>query len=450
MAYIPHTAADVEQMLESIGVKSLDELFSSIPKDLQLENPLDLPALSEFETNRYFEQRASENKPYPAGKSFLGAGAYPHFIPSAAKYLISRGEFLTCYTPYQAESSQGTLQAVFEFQSHLCALTGLDVANASMYDGATALAEALTMAVRHKRKNLVYLPELLHPSWLNVCETFLREIDVEIRLIPAKGSATNYEALMDSIDAASAVVVATPNCMGGIEDGEKARALADKAGALLVAAVNPTSLAVLAGPGDYGADIAVGEAQPLGIPLSFGGPYAGFFTCTKALIRKMPGRLVGQTKDKDGNDGFVLTLQTREQHIRRDKATSNICTNQGLMALLVTIYLTMLGKQGLVEVAETSLLRTHQLATALCKETQTEIYDPSTPFFHEVVLKLPMSAKEFVSRMKQEHGILAGWPISQWFPNLMGAENLLLINCTEIITEEDITCYTNSASNIIG
>lgn len=445
MAYIPHTSADVEEMLRSIGAKSLDDLFRDVPESLLLDKPLEMPAHTEYEISRYFQERAAENKPWDPSKSFLGAGAYRHFIPAAALYLMSRGEFMTSYTPYQAEVSQGTLQAIFEFQSHLCALTGLEVANASMYDGATALAEALTMSVREKRKPLVYLPELLIPAWREVCETFLREIDVEIRTIPAKGASTDFDALMDGIEEASAVVVYTPNCFGGIEDGAKARALADKAGALLVAAVNPTSLSVLAPPGEYGADIAVGEAQPLGVPLSFGGPYAGFFASKRKLLRKMPGRIVGETHDADGRHGFVLTLQTREQHIRREKATSNICTNQGLMALLVTMYITLLGKEGLREVSETCASRLRTLLDGLLGLEGVCLYDEQTPVFHEAVVRLPIPAKEFRRHMKEKHQILPGFEVASWFPGLEDAEHLLLVNCTEVNQPQDIEAYLAGA-----
>ena len=448
MAYIPHTAQDVEAMLASIGAKSLDDLFRDIPADLLLKKPLDFAALSEFEVDRYFQQRAGENRVYPAGRSFLGAGAYAHYIPAAALYLISRGELMTCYTPYQAEVSQGTLQIIFEWQSHIAALTGMEVANASMYDGATALAEAVTMAVREKRVNAVYLPELLHPNYREVCNEFLKGIGIEVKTIPAKGASTDFAAIAG--DPAAAVVIATPNCLGGIEDGAAARALADRCGALLVGCVNPTSLAILASPGDYGADIAVGESQPLGLPLSFGGPYAGFLACKRVLIRKMPGRIVGRTTDHDGNEGFVLTLQTREQHIRRDKATSNICTNQGLFATLATIYMTLVGREGLVEVAETSLLRTQQLAAALKSAIGATPLDAGTPTFHEVALRLPIDAETFVKRMREDHGILAGWPVKRWFPNLPDAEKLLLVCCTELVGDADIEAYAKAAKAATG
>ncbi len=449
MAYTPHTASDVQEMLEAIGAGSVDELFRDIPEQLRLKEPLDFPAHTEHEVETYFSERASENRVYPAGRCFLGAGAYQHFIPAAVPYIASRGEFMTCYTPYQAEVSQGTLQVIFEFQSHICALTGLEVANASMYDGATALAEALTMAVREKRKPRVYLPELLHPDYRKVCEAFLREVDVEIRTIPAAGARTDWLAAEADLEEASAVVVATPNALGGLEEGAAARDLADKAKALLVACVNPTSLAVLAPPADYGADIAVGEAQPLGIPLSFGGPYAGFFAARKALIRKMPGRIVGQTKDKDGKEGFVLTLQTREQHIRRDKATSNICTNQGLFALMATAYLTLLGREGLTEVAETSLARTQELAEGLVETCGCSLYDTSTPYFHEVPVVLPMDAESFLAEMKEEAGILAGWPLVRWYPNLAEAKQVLLVCCTEVVSSMALRRYLDAARNVL-
>ena len=450
MAYIPHTPADVAEMLESIGADSLDDLFRDIPQNLLLKEPLPLEPLTQFDTEQYFEERAAENRTFPAGKSFLGAGAYRHHVPAAALYLVQRGEFMTCYTPYQAEVSQGTLQVIFEFQSHIAALTGMEVANASMYDGATALAEALTMAVRQKRKDLVYLPELLHPDYRAVCENFLRGINVEIRTIPAKGGSTDFAALMDEIEPCSAVVIATPNGLGGIEDGEAARALADKAGALLAACVNPTSLSVLAAPGEYGADIAVGEAQPLGIPLSFGGPYAGFFACKRSLIRKMPGRLVGQTRDAEGNEGFVLTLQTREQHIRRDKATSNICTNQGLFATLATAYITLLGREGLAEVAETSLARTQQLVKGLVEIGGCRLFDAETPHFHEAAVVLPIPAKDFLKRMKEEHGILAGFALEKWFPKMEGAEKMILVNCTEVNSSADVRGCLEAAREVLS
>lgn len=437
-------------MLEAIGVGSMDDLFRDIPSELLLDDPLPIPAMLEDEVERWFRQCSNQNRVWPRGRCFLGAGAYRHFIPSAAVHLASRGEFMTCYTPYQAEVSQGTLQVIFEFQSHICALTGMDVANASMYDGATALAEALTMAIREKRTNRVYLPQWLHPAYRSVCETFLNGLKVEIITLPTMGSRTDYTSALADVEPASAVVIATPNCLGTVEDGQQARELADKAGALLVACCNPTSLAMLAPPGDYGADISVGEAQPLGIPLSFGGPYAGFFACREKLIRKMPGRIVGQTTDENGIPGFVLTLQTREQHIRRDKATSNICTNQGLFALMATVYLTLIGREGLTEVAETSVVRTRQLAEKMVTAGLAKRWDDDAIHFHETVLELPIAANDFRKGMKEQYEILAGYALQNWFPNLPNARNLLLINCTELNRPEDLEAYTEAATEVIG
>lgn len=450
MAYIPHTERDVREMLAEVGAKSLDDLFRDIPEELLLKEPINLPSQDEYSVEGYFRARAAENNPWPASKSFIGAGAYRHFIPAAAPYIVSRGEFMTSYTPYQAEVSQGTLQSIFEFQSHICALTAMEAANASMYDGATALAEALSMAIRVKRTPVVYLPQWLHPDYRATCEAFLRGLDVDIRTIPGQGSQTGFAALFETVEKASAVVVATPNCLGTIEEAAAARELAERAGALLVACCNPTSLAILAPPGEYGADIAVGEAQPLGIPLSFGGPYAGFLACRKAHIRRMPGRVVGKTTDGGGREGFVLTLQTREQHIRRDKATSNICTNQGLFALMATVYMTLLGREGLEEVAGTSLLRTNQLADALEREGLAERWDPGSPTFHECALRLPVPADDFRRGMKAGHGILPGFALHNWFPDLEDADRLLLVNCTELITEEDISNYTSAARQVLA
>jgi len=446
MAYTPHTEDDIQEMMKAIGIKNLDELFRDVPESLLRKNPVDLKAHTEYETDQYFRKRAEQNKTVSPEKNFLGAGAYQHFIPAAIKALLSRGEFMTSYTPYQAEVSQGTLQAIFEFQSHICALTGMEVANASMYDGATALAEALTMAVRQTRKNKVAVPELLHPSYKEVVETFLKEIDVEITYIPASGAQTDYSNI-DNKDLA-AIVVGYPNALGTIEDGWAAKEATEGSKALLVAVCNPTALAILTPPSDFGADIVVGEAQPLGLPLNFGGPYCGYFACSQKLIRKMPGRIVGKTMDDQGNEGYVLTLQTREQHIRRDKATSNICTNQGLFALMTTMYMTFIGKQGLIEVAESSMANTHELVQKLEAEELAEVYDSRSPNFHEVAVRLSCDAKEFCKIMKDNAGIVAGQPLEDWLPNVSDANRMLLINCTELHTEEAINDYITATKSV--
>ncbi|MDK2970446.1 MAG: glycine dehydrogenase subunit 1 [Candidatus Sumerlaeota bacterium] len=446
MPYLPHTADDIAGMLATIGVSSIDELFADIPEGLMLDEPLNIGSMNEYEIVRYFECAANQNRTVEPGRLFLGAGAYNHYTPAAVKALLQRGEFLTSYTPYQAEVSQGTLQAIFEFQSHICSLTALDVANASMYDGATALSEALAMAVRHNRGRIVYLPEALHPNYRAVCHTFMRELDVEIRPVPMKNGLTDYEAIELGTEKVAAVVVNTPNFYGILEDHAAAKRLAEKTKALLIAVCNPVALALVTPPGDFGADIAVGEAQPLGIPLQYGGPYAGYFACRQSLIRKMPGRLVGRTTDGEGRPGYTLTLQTREQHIRREKATSNICTNQGLFALMVTMHLTFVGRQGLVEVAETCVARTHELAERLISSTDIAPTFPDAPYFHEVALRLPMPAADFVTIMREEHDIVAGYDLGKVSPDLA---NDLLVCVTEMMTPLNIDEYLRGAKATI-
>jgi glycine dehydrogenase subunit 1 len=448
MAYIPHTPADIQQMLQSLGVDSIDDLFSDIPDALQLKQPINIPSFDEFHLQQFFQQAAHENRPVAPGQLFLGAGAYQHYIPAAVSALVSRGEFVTSYTPYQAEVSQGTLQAIYEFQSHLCALTGMDVANASMYDGATALAEAVTMAMRVKKGNRVLLSETLHPNYRAVCETFLRELDVEIGTLDECDGQTDWSVPSDdNLKDVVAVVIQTPNFLGNLEETAPARDLADRADALLVAVCNPVALAVMQTPGEFGADITVGEAQPLGIPLQFGGPYCGYFACREAYIRKMPGRLVGMTEDHDGNPGYTLTLQTREQHIRRDKATSNICTNQGLFALMATIHMTLLGKEGLIEVAETCLDRCHSLVEKLSEDVGLFPAYPEAPSFNEAVVKLPIPASEFCATMRREHDIVAGFDLGKIKPDW---EYRLLVCATELNSPADITAYVRAAQQILA
>jgi glycine dehydrogenase subunit 1 len=444
MAYTPHTAQDVREMLASIGVERIDDLFADVPAQLMLSEPVDIPSRSEWEIFQYFEERAAENRTVAPGQLFLGAGAYQHYIPAAVKNLINRGEFVTSYTPYQAEVSQGTLQAIFEFQSHICAITGLDVANASMYDGATALAEALFMAVRVKKTNRVLVSSLIHPHTLAVIRTFMREINVEVVEAPSKNGSTDWNAVGAS--EFSAVAFQSPNFHGVIEDGNPARAFADSCGALLVASGNPFAMLLAQAPADYRADIAVGEAQPLGIPLQYGGPYCGFFACTKELIRQMPGRIIGRTVDKEGREGFVLTLQTREQHIRREKATSNICTNQGLFALMATMYMTFAGKQGMLQVAETSVARAHALVEGLEAAGATRLH-PGAPHFHEAALRLPIPAAEFLARLRDEHGIVGGYDLGRIAPELA---DCVLVCATEMNSPANVNAYIAAAQAVLA
>ena len=346
MPYVPHTPEDVRAMLEVIGAASVDELFATLPEAVRLNGELDLPpGLTEEEVRRFLQELAAENITQADMVSFLGGGVYDSIIPAACEAMASRSEFLTAYTPYQAEVSQGTLQVIYEWQSFITRLTGLPVANASMYDGSTALGEALVLAVGARRKHKVILPATLNPRWRRVAVTMLSGFGVEIVTAPVTAAGTtDPEALAALADAeTAAVVLQNPNYLGLIEPVQ-ALATAGKAnGALLIAAVNPVSLSLLKTPGEYGADLAVGEAQPFGIPTSAGGPLLGFFAASDQLTRRMPGRVVGRTVDRNGRGAYTLTLQTREQHIRREKATSNICSNQGLNAMKATVYLAMLG-----------------------------------------------------------------------------------------------------------
>ena len=446
MPYIPHTQADIDAMLAAIGVDSLDALFRDVPAGLALERPVDIPAMDEFALQQYFMEAAAQNRIVAPGKLFLGAGAYQHHTPAAVFNLINRGEFVTCYTPYQAEVSQGTLQSVFEFQSHICALTAMEVANASMYDGATALAEAILMAVRVTRRNKAALPATLHPNYRQVCETFLRGVGVEIVTLPESNGETQWAA-GESLQGLAAVVVQTPNFVGVLEDGAAARALADEAGALLVACCNPVALAVIAPPGEFGADIAVGEAQPLGIPLQYGGPYAGYFAAREKFIRNMPGRIVGRTTDAAGNEGYVHTRQTRAPHNRREKATSNICTNQGLFALMCTMHLTFVGKDGLVEVAESCVGNLQALLAALSDEVGLRPRHEGAPFFHEAVIELPIPAVDFLAALREEHGIVGGLALSRYNPEDATG---LLVCTTELQSAADIAAYASAARAVLA
>ena len=437
MRYIPHTAGDVTQMLERIGVATLEDLFVEVPESVRLKRPLDIqePA-SETELLREMKALALGNATPETHKSFLGGGAYHHFIPTVIDHLISRSEFYTAYTPYQPEISQGTLQAVFEFQTLICQLTGMDAANASMYDGASACAEAVLMAMRLTRRKKVLLSKALNPRYRGVVATYCRYLGMElVDVAVAADGRTDLEDLAAKLDDSTAVVVAGyPNYFGVIED---VAALADKSheyGAKLVTAVSePIALGLLKSPGELGADIVAGDGQSFGLPLSFGGPYVGFFAVRQKDVRGMPGRLVGETTDLEGQRGFVLTLATREQHIRREKATSNICSNQGLCALMATIFMSLLGKQGLREMAEQNLAKAAYARKQLSGiKGFSLVFDG--PAFNEFVVRSEAPVTEVLSQL-EEVGILGGIPLGEDYPEMA---DCFLVCVTEQNQREEI------------
>lgn len=430
MRYIPHTEEDVRQMLDTIGVPALEDLFVGIPAADRLQRSLRLPQpAAEGELLRELSRLAASNATPASHLSFLGGGSYHHFIPAVVDQLISRSEFYTAYTPYQPEISQGTLQAIFEFQTLICQLTGMDVANASMYDGASSCAEAVLMAVRVTRRRRVLLSAALHPEYRQTVASYCRYLELELVEVPFDGSGgTDLDALEGMIDDKTAAVVSGyPNVFGVIENLAAQAEVAHRQGVRLVAAVaEPIALGLLKSPGELGADIVVGDGQSFGIPVGFGGPTVGFFASRQQDLRAMPGRLVGETVDSDGNRGFVLTLSTREQHIRREKATSNICSNQGLCALMATIYMALLGKAGLREVAEQNLAK-----AAYARKAIAAIPGFSLPFsgtsFNEFVVATPRSAAEVLGALQQQ-GILGGIDLARFYPQM---SDRLLICVTE-------------------
>lgn len=441
--FIPNTPENRKEMLAKIGVSSVTELLAQIPQDL-LYPVLDLPkALTEPELAAHVRALAAKNKPL---QNFIGAGMYEHFIPAAVSALSSRGEFLTAYTPYQAEASQGTLQTIYEFQSCMCALLEMDVATASHYDGATALAEAVLACLRVNGRKEVLISAALHPHYKEVLKTYARhQPGVKITESPLGADGTlDLTALKEKLsDKTSCFVLPTPNFFGCLERADEVSALVHQAGALLVAAVNPLALGVLQTPGAFGADFAVAEGQPLGNAINFGGPGLGIMTAKKAYMRQLPGRIVGIAKDKNGKRSFVLTLQAREQHIRREKASSNICSNEALCALNAVIYLTLLGPRGLAEAAELNLERAHTLA-ALAGEVPGFKVKFTAPYFNEFVLECPVPAKTVIKKLEKK-GIGAGYALGTDFK---GMENCLLVCATETKTEEDLKAYADALRGI--
>ncbi len=446
--FTPHTEMETEEMLKKIGVKSLSELFTDIPEKYRFPK-LNLPAgVTEMEAKAELQEYAHANESVNEMVCFLGAGAYHHYIPSAVDAIISRGEFATAYTPYQPEVSQGTLQAIFEFQSLIANLTGMEVSNASHYDGATATAEAGVMAYHHFRgtRTRMLLAESVHPHYRDTLCTYLCGYeDVETKTVSHEGrpftTPDDMAALVDKNTAL--VVVQYPDFFGRIFDFTQLAQKVHEQGALLAVVANPTALGLLKTPGEMGADIVVGEGQPLGIPLSYGGPYLGFFATKKDLVRKIAGRLVGETIDGQGRRGYVLTLTAREQHIRREKATSNICTNQSLMALAATVYLSLVGKTGFRQVAGLCYHKAHYAASEIGKLKGFSVLH-SEPFFHEFVVKCPRPVDEINSELLDQ-GILGGYDLGIDFPSL---KNHMLVAVTEMITKEEIDGFVDALSEV--
>lgn len=433
--YIPNTDQDRQEMLEKLGLHSIEQLYEDIPCQVRLKDDLDLPAaLSEMELVRHMKDIAAKNKTVDEYICFLGAGAYDRYIPSVVKHVLARQEFYTAYTPYQPEISQGTLQAIFEYQTMMCELTGMDVANASMYDGASALAEAVCMACQATGREKALVARSVHPQSREVVYTYSRFRGIKVHEVGYDDGRVDAQELKRLIsDDVAAVVVQNPNFFGVIEVLDEIAEVVHHFGGLLVVSVNPISLALLKSPGSCGADIVVGEGQSLGNPLNFGGPYLGFMATTQKLMRRMPGRIVGQTVDLSGNRAFVLTLQTREQHIRREKATSNICSNQALNALAATVYLSVLGREGLKEVALLSMRKAHYAFEKLISEAGCSSMF-SAPFFDEFVVKVPVPVEE-LNRELLEHGIIGGYAVEKDYPELQGG---WLVAVTEKRTKEEI------------
>lgn len=434
--YIPNSPQEQQEMLNICGFKDFADLFTAIPKEVLLKNGLNLPeGLAELSVKRTMQSLAAQNKVY--NQIYRGAGAYNHYIPSAVKAIVSKEEFITAYTPYQAEISQGILQAVFEFQTMICNLTGMHTANASVYDGATAAAEAVAMCHERKRANTVYISATVNPEVIEVIKTYCFGRNIETVIVPAKDGITDCEALSQLIDKeASCFYVQQPNFFGNIEDVSRLGEITHGVKAKFIMGINPISAAILATPAEVGADIAVGEGQPLGLPLSFGGPYLGFMACTEKMMRKLPGRLVGQTIDKDGKRAFVLTLQAREQHIRREKASSNVCSNQQLCALTASVYLSTMGAEGLIETAQQCTAKAHYLASQLANIGLQLKYQQE--FFHEFITVSDIKA-QYILAVLEKHGILGGLPLN---------EHEILWCCTELNTKDEIDALVQLVKSI--
>ncbi|CRZ33612.1 glycine dehydrogenase subunit 1 [Herbinix hemicellulosilytica] len=424
--YVPNTKEEQQAMLKAIGLNNMDELFDVIPKEVRIKAPLDIPGgMSEMEVARKIKNIAGKNKVFQT--VFRGCGAYRHYIPAIVKQVTSKEEFITAYTPYQAEISQGILQSIFEYQTMICELTGMDVSNASVYDGATAAAEAVIMSKERNRKKAL-VSATVNPMVIETIATYLDGTDMELELVPAKDGLTDLEVLKEKLsDDTACVLIQQPNFYGLLEDGDAVGKLLSGTDIKYIMSCNPISLGILKTPAEYGADIAVGEGQPLGISLSFGGPYLGFMATTNKLMRRLPGRIVGETKDSQGRRAYVLTLQAREQHIRREKASSNICSNQALCAMTAAVYLAAMGKEGLKKAAVLSMSKAHYLAKRLCEiDGYNLVYRGE--FFNEFVTTVNTDADKIL-KVLEDHGILGGYPLSS---------NQILWCATEVNTKEEI------------
>ncbi|MDG0057455.1 aminomethyl-transferring glycine dehydrogenase subunit GcvPA [Priestia sp. P5] len=442
--YLPMTEQDQQQMLAAIGVSSVDDLFSDIPQRVRFQGEYSIKkAASEHQLLKELNSMAAKNAHLKDYASFLGAGVYDHYMPVIVDHVISRSEFYTAYTPYQPEISQGELQAIFEFQTMICELTGMDVANSSMYDGGTALAEAAMLSAGQTKKKKVLVSAAVHPESKDVLKTYAKGQYIEVVEIPAADGVTDMIALEKEMGSdVAAVIVQYPNFYGQIEPLKEIEEITHQEKCMFVVSSNPLSLGLLTPPGEFGADIVIGDAQPFGIPSQFGGPHCGYFATTSKLMRKIPGRLVGQTVDENGKRGFVLTLQAREQHIRRDKATSNICSNQALNALAASVAMTALGKQGVKEMALQNLSKTHYAYEALKAKGVNVAFEG--PFFNELVVKLPVSVTEANSQLLASK-IIGGYDLSR---DNQALENHMLLAFTELRTKEEIDQLVNELGDL--
>ena len=435
MDYVQITKAQREEMLAAVGAKTIDDLLGQVPESFRFKGLLNIPAgMDEISLRQNLSELAAKNKSIDQATCFLGAGAYDHFIPVLVDHLAMKAEFLTAYTPYQAEASQGSLQAFFEFQTMVCQLTGMGVSNASLYEGATAMAEGVVMALNITGKRKVLVSRGIHPHYRKVLQTYLSDLPAIYEEVPLKDGVTDLDALKSQLvlDTA-AVVIASPNFLGHIERVDLASQLAHANGSLCVQSFNPISLGLLKRPGEMDVDIATAEGQPLGTPLQFGGPYLGLFAAKSEFMRKMPGRLIGQTTDLEGKRAFCLTLQTREQHIRREKATSNVCTNQGLLALRACVYLATMGAQGMREVAQLCVNKTQYLISALGKAGVTQKYSRQ-PVFNEVLVKTRRPVRQILDDASKQN-ILAGYEVGKDYPEL---SDCILVAVTEKRTKAEI------------